>query len=794
VGLREVLFSDLRFKALSASPEVLEAAADRRLTFFPLIATPRIGDQVRAAYERAVAADYGWMYSRQPAVRAVVDFMARNVAQLALRLYERTSDIERHEASDHPAAATMRNPNPATPGQKLIFDLVRDHLVYGNAFALKSRLNPDAPLVLSQLPPFRISVIGPSYFTVDAYRVYRVDGTHFDVPPEDILHWPGATNPQDPRIGLSPLETLREVLAEDSASQKTNVELMKAGLTKPGYLKRPLEAPEITKDALKRLQEDWANQQKDATRHTPLLEEGMSFEDFGITPKDAQMLDGRRFTVEEVCRVYGVPKGLLGIVDAGTALADEHSQFYADVLPPICEMLASYLDLSILQAEYDARKFYFEFDLDEKLQGDERLKALTSASGAPVLTRNESRAKLNLPPKEGGDDLVVPLNVTVGGKPSPAVMPVQNPVEPAQDGSHRNGQSVRALGKGGFDPDQLRDPHSGEWIDFLPDLPRRPWMPSNLDAEGNYHVYHGTTAERAAQVRESGALKPSGGGTLALTTSREQARQYAEGYAGDPVVLHFAIPGDDAARFLYPPEEHNVYGHEAEGHRIRNPIPAHYLRGDRKASMNGRGKALLLAHQKGQRQRRDRYASEFTEALRKFFTDQERSMRSKAAKDFDLERWVKTLTTILKRLMRRAVEHEGEVAAARFGLAGFAMSQVENYLAAAAEGKANEINIATRDALLDGNPADVFAEAKDIRAQGTGSSIATQMANFAQTEAAKQTPDASHRFKTWLVHDLEKSAHPEMHGERTPLTERFSNGKEYPPYEHPGCECLVSVT
>ena len=47
---------------------------------------------------------YGAMYRRQPAVRTVVDFLARNVAQLNAKVYERVSNTDRIEVYDHPLA------------------------------------------------------------------------------------------------------------------------------------------------------------------------------------------------------------------------------------------------------------------------------------------------------------------------------------------------------------------------------------------------------------------------------------------------------------------------------------------------------------------------------------------------------------------------------------------------------------------------------------------------------------------------------------------------------------------
>jgi hypothetical protein len=62
-----------------------------------------------------------------------------------------------------------------------------------------------------------------------------------------------------------------------------------------------------------------------------------------------------------------------------------------------------------------------EFNIDAKLQGSllERAQIFQATVGAPYVTRNEARAKLNLPSIEGGDELVTPLNVLTGGQASP---------------------------------------------------------------------------------------------------------------------------------------------------------------------------------------------------------------------------------------------------------------------------------------------------------------------------------------------------------------------------------------
>jgi HK97 family phage portal protein len=425
------LLDFFRRKALTASPAVLEAAQNGRLNLYQRLGG--VNQEINAQYMLTQASTYAWLYEHQPSVRKVVDYIARNVAQLGLKLFERVDDADRQPAFDHPAALTMAHPNAYGPADDWIRNYVSDFLIYENAYALKYRGGKDGALILIRVPPPSIVILGAGMYTVDAYRVFVANGQHFDVPPSDIIHWRGY-NPCDERIGISRLETLRTLLAEDAASQAASAELYKAGLAKPGYIIRPLEAPEMSEPARQRFLESWANMNKSAPRKTPMLEEGMEFADFGISPKDAEMLAGREFTNQEVASLYGLTN-----VPAETD--EERRAFYADVLPPITESLAEQLDFSLVQFEYGRDDLYFEFNITEKLRGalEDRAQAITASVGAPWLTRNEARALENLPPVDGGDDLITPLNVVAGDNPRPApnVMPPQDPNEPPQDGSYR---------------------------------------------------------------------------------------------------------------------------------------------------------------------------------------------------------------------------------------------------------------------------------------------------------------------------------------------------------------------
>jgi HK97 family phage portal protein len=376
------------------------------------------------------------MYTHSPAVRTVVDVLVRNVGQLELRLYEEVSEDNRQPDPTHPAALSLRYPNETTSGDSFRRSLIKDFLIADDAYAVITPAS-GGQVSFNWVPYHMVEIRGSSLWQAEGYRVWRRDGTWADIAPDNMLHWHGE-NPHDPRTGLSKLESLRDVIAEDAALQQATVELANSGLTEPAWVFRPLEAPEWSNAARKGFEEDLTNRMRRRNKTPVVLEEGMEMRSFGVSPKDAEMMAVRRWAIERVAAVYGVPLGMVGLSDN---LVDARAEFYSDTLPPYCEEFAKMLNQRVLVRLYGWTDGCFEFNLDEKQMGDERMKTLVSASGRAVMTTDEARAKLNLPPIKGGDELVTPMNVIVGDnpKPSPQINPPQNPNAPSQDGDARDG-------------------------------------------------------------------------------------------------------------------------------------------------------------------------------------------------------------------------------------------------------------------------------------------------------------------------------------------------------------------
>lgn len=379
----------------------------------PPVASPRI--ELGSGH----SATYAQLWRTQPHVRTVIDFLARNVAQIGLHVFERVDDVDRRRLTDHPLAALIRKPNEATTRYRLMDTLVHDLGIYDVACWAKM-----AGPQLVRLPPSKIEPIGDSWLWAEGVRMKGAKSKR-DFGRDEIVLFHGY-DPDDARWGVSPMETLRRVLAEEWAATQYREQLWRNGARFPGYIKRPKEAGDWSETARSRFREDWRGLYTGdgpGAGGTPILEDGMEFVGGGITPVQAQYLETRKLTREEVAAAFHIPQPMVGILDHATFsnIAEQHKHLYQDTLGPWLEMIQQEVELQLVPDFDKSGRVYVEFNLADKMKGsfEEQAAAMQTMVGAPVMTRNEGRSRLNLPQIAGGDDLVTPLNVLVGGQASP---------------------------------------------------------------------------------------------------------------------------------------------------------------------------------------------------------------------------------------------------------------------------------------------------------------------------------------------------------------------------------------
>jgi HK97 family phage portal protein len=430
-----------------------------------------------------LAMTYEQLWSAQPAVRMVIGFLARNVASIGIDPYRRLSDTDREKAVDHPLARLLERPFFGSQWTKyrLFNTLMHDLGIFDNAFWLKMR-TPAGRDALMPISPKLITPLGPSLFAATDYRI-RGNRGFIDVPAERVVHFHGY-NPDDPRLGISPMETLRHILAEEYAATQYREQMWRNGARISGYIARPKDAGKWGDAARTRFTNEWQAQYAGdgpATGGTPILEDGMTFVASAVTPKDAQYVESRKLTREEVAVAYFLNPMMLGLMEGATVgnTKELHRMLYQDALPPWLTQLSQDIEVQLLDTMDPSSQdgsVYVEFNLREKLRGsfEEQAQALQSAVGGPYLTRNEARAMGNLSSIDGADELIVPLNVINGGLASPNDTAPDQPDNGPSNGQPpapkawtdmlsayfaRQGVSVIAkIGAGGTDVERLVSP------------------------------------------------------------------------------------------------------------------------------------------------------------------------------------------------------------------------------------------------------------------------------------------------------------------------------------------------
>jgi len=404
------------------------------------------------------SATYEALWRAQPQVRTVTSFLARNIAQLGVHVFRRLDDDDRERLAGHPLAATLGRPMPDMTTYELLDALVLDLTIYDNAYWLKLA-RTDGGLGLLRLPPRRVSPTGDNWLFAEGYRVDGPRG-YVDYAADQVVHFRGY-NPTDPRLGVSPLETLRRTLAEESASLEAREQTWRNGARMTGFLNRPKDAPDWERNkGRERFVAGW-REYVGAGPHaggTPILEDGMTYQPVQLSPKDAEYLGARKLTREEVASAYHVPLPMVGILDHATFsnIKEQHRQLYQDTLGPWLQLVTQRIELRLLPDFADTADVYVEFNLAEKLRGsfEEQATTLQTAVGGPWMTRNEARARNNLPPADGADELIVPLNVVTGGQASPTDSAPDGAAAFTRSGrKSESGRGFKAAGPGG----------SGDW-------------------------------------------------------------------------------------------------------------------------------------------------------------------------------------------------------------------------------------------------------------------------------------------------------------------------------------------
>lgn len=279
----------------------------------------------------------------------------------------------------------------------------------GNAYAQIMRDSVGDVISLWPLSSDQMTVFSDKETGRLVYQYVR-DSQTYDLTPDQVLH---IKDIGTGILGFSKLEFMGSSVHEAMATQKYTMQNAQNFGRPSGILTvdHVLDRKKGQADAVGRALGSF----KSESGKLIVLEADMKFQQVALTPEQSQLLESRKYGVEEICRWFGVPPVLIGASGAttwGSGIAEIVAGFHKFTLNPLLKSIEQALESRILRAE-ERGSVVIEFNLDAFFRGDlqSRYAAYATAVQNGFKTRNEVRALENDPPIDGGDTPTAQTNL-----------------------------------------------------------------------------------------------------------------------------------------------------------------------------------------------------------------------------------------------------------------------------------------------------------------------------------------------------------------------------------------------
>lgn len=385
------------------------------------------GDDVSGQYSpTGVAVNRDSMLSVS-AVWACVSLIADAVATLPLKVYG-GGDLS--QPLKVQPDWLVNGPNPEQTIVDFKFGTVASLLLAGNAYIYVVRDRKQNPVELWLLDPrwtyVRRELDGRGN-TQLVYYVGVAKGQQSPVGPFRVVAGPEmfhimAVQPDSswPQ-GIGPLDVAKMMFGSAIAGQEMGARWFSQGFNAAGVIEHP---DEMLIEEAREIKQSFADANTGGPRKMhlpPVLTGGATWKQIQISPEQAQFLQQRQFSIDEIARWFRVPPHMIGNLEKttswGSGIEEQAIGFVKFTLRPWIERIEEAWTRQLLTFVPNAR---FRFDVSELERGNMVAQAdyWLKMHLVGAYTANEMRAKIGLPPFDGGDTHFYPVNsAPIGTEP-----------------------------------------------------------------------------------------------------------------------------------------------------------------------------------------------------------------------------------------------------------------------------------------------------------------------------------------------------------------------------------------
>lgn len=346
---------------------------------------------------------------------ACLKVLSESIGKLPLKLQQYTPEHGIRVARDH-RYYRMLNERPNRHMAASIFwgtmELCRNH--YGNAYAWIDTRNPKKPQ-LWPIDPREVQVwyddacelrdAPDVYYRVSTKQGLVVFGS------EEVLHFKSHLT-LDGLVGVSVREQLASTIEGNTKAQKFINKLYDSGMTAKAVLQYTGNLKDANVEALTKGIEAYAKGEMKARGIENIIPMpyGMTLTPLNLKLADSQFLEVKQYSALQIASAFGVKPYQVGDYTKASYASAEAQQlsFLVDTLLFIVKQYEEEIGYKLLDDVEEASGYHAKFNTGVILRADQQtqINTLSAAVSNFLMTPNEAREKLDLPAKDGGDQLL----------------------------------------------------------------------------------------------------------------------------------------------------------------------------------------------------------------------------------------------------------------------------------------------------------------------------------------------------------------------------------------------------
>lgn len=333
---------------------------------------------------------------------AVVERIASDLSFAEGKLFRVDENGDEQEITAHPFLDFWANPNPLHEmSSAALWRLLEIYLkLKGEGYFIMERDEFGRPAELWPVPTHWVQMT--PYQGFPYYTVRLTNGQLMEVPVDDMFVMKDLDHYDPFKRGMGQSEALADEIETDEYAAKFQKRFFFNDAT-PNII---IGMPKSTEEQRKRFLAEWMQRFKGVfqSHGVATVNGDVTVNKIGESMKDMDMVNGRTFLRNAALEHYGVPREIMGITESSNRATSEAAQFiYAqNVLMPILRRREEAINHQLIPWFGDDLVWHFD-DIVPRNQEFDKAVGLDGWN-AGLLTKDEAREKLGMPPcKVGGD-------------------------------------------------------------------------------------------------------------------------------------------------------------------------------------------------------------------------------------------------------------------------------------------------------------------------------------------------------------------------------------------------------